>query len=177
MTHGNKKAAMIEPMLYISKTFNDARGWLKKLEPEEALEALDAPHLFDDFYISQSNCNVFRGLHYQKEPYEQWKRMRVISGSIRAFALNTNPKSKRFKRLYTFHLNGELNETLLCPPMHASGFLSLENESTVLMLASGKYNLKAEHVISPKSVKGITLPEDCIISEKDLNGEWLERQN
>ena len=68
---------MIIPKLYKSKYFSDNRGLLIKNSSEE--EADFSQH-FKDTYISISNKNVFRGFHYQKDPFWQEKFFTIRKG-------------------------------------------------------------------------------------------------
>lgn len=169
------KAHSIEPTMYPAKSFADARGWLRKLEPVANSLAFATPTSFNDFYVSRSGRNVFRGLHVQRFPHLQWKFIRIISGAIIAYMLNLDSESEHFKQVYSFQLEAEDGSALLCPPLHGNGFLALSNDTTIAVLSSGEFQPSSELVISPATVAGIDLPADCTISAKDSGGIDLRR--
>ena len=156
--------------MYLAKTFADERGWLKKLEPIPNGLPCTVPTIFDDFYVSRSGKNVFRGLHVQRRPHLQWKFIRIISGAITSYMINLDSESERFKQVYTFQLEAEEGSALLCPPLHGNGFLSLSKDTTIAVLTSGEFQPSSELVISPTTVPEIDLPADCTISTKDNEG-------
>jgi dTDP-4-dehydrorhamnose 3,5-epimerase len=160
----------IEPIQYQAKNFADERGWLRKLEPLANGLPAEVPGRFDDFYVSHSRRHVFRGFHLQRRPHLQWKFIRVISGSIASYMINLDSESDHFKAIYSFELGADDGSAVLCPPLHGNGFLALEDNTTIAVLAAGEFQPASELVISPPSVPGIDLPSDCTLSAKDSSG-------
>ena len=158
------------PFKYQAKTFTDFRGSLNKLEPSKGVpEALfDRP--YRDIYYSISARFTFRGLHWQDGINQQTKIIRVISGAINSYMVNVNRASPNYRAVYSFQLNHSMCEGLLCPPLHANGFLAIEECTIVLVGSDRSYDPASEHSMSPMSIPGIQLPNNVIISAKDLAG-------
>lgn len=160
----------LKPTKYPAKTFDDERGWLKKLEPYVDSDVKLHPLKFDDFYLSLSKRHVFRGFHMQASPHQQIKMIRVVSGSIISYMLNLDPASPSCQALSQFTLTADENAALICPPLHGNGFLALDDDTTIAVLTAGSFVPSSEVVISPQHVPGLQLPADCILSTKDETG-------
>ena len=87
---------------------------------------------FEEDYISISNKNVLRGLHYQIEPMAQGKLITVISGKILDVAVDIRRNSETFAQHTMNELSSNGLDSIWIPPGFAHGFLSLENDSTVV---------------------------------------------
>ena len=87
---------------------------------------------FEEDYISISNMNVLRGLHYQIEPMVQGKLITVISGKILDVAVDIRRNSETFAQHTMNELSSNGLDSIWIPPGFAHGFLSLENDSTVV---------------------------------------------
>ena len=79
-----------------------------------------------------SNKNVLRGLHYQIEPMGQGKLITVISGKILDVAVDIRKNSETFAQHIMNELSSKGLDSIWIPPGFAHGFLSLENDSTVV---------------------------------------------
>ena len=79
-----------------------------------------------------SNKNVLRGLHYQIEPMGQGKLITVISGKILDVAVDIRKNSETFAQHTMNELSSKGLDSIWIPPGFAHGFLSLENDSTVV---------------------------------------------
>ena len=87
---------------------------------------------FEEDYVSQSKKNVLRGLHYQIEPKAQGKLITVIAGRIIDVALDIRTGSETFGKYSMNELKAEEWDSIWIPPGFAHGFLSLDDNSTVL---------------------------------------------
>ena len=79
-----------------------------------------------------SNKNVLRGLHYQIEPMGQEKLITVISGKILDVAVDIRRNSETVAQYTMNELSPNGLDSIWIPPGFAHGFLSLENDSTVV---------------------------------------------
>ena len=151
--------------------FNDNRGhFYRAFDSEIFKNELD-------FQLSQINVcltrdvGTIRGLHFQKEPYQEQKIVRCISGAILDVAVDVRPKSPTYLQHIQLELSAENNLSLLIPKGFAHGYQTLETNSNVLYFTSQIY--------MPEHEKGLRFndPELNIkwsravknVSEKDMN--------
>lgn len=134
---------------------------------------------------SASQKNVFRGLHFQWNPYMA-KLIRLISGSMIDFALDIRKNSPTFGKIVGHKLESnkdqDFNEWVWIPVGFAHGVLFLE-DSIMEYFCTGQWAPETERGISPLSqdidwslcnvdIKN-TLDQikgQLIISDKDLAG-------
>lgn len=158
--------------------------------------------IIKDFEICQINESfskkgVFRGLHFQWNPY-MGKLVRVISGHIIDFFLDIRKGSPTFGKIAGYELKSQSttdhSRWIWIPVGFAHGFLSVEN-STIEYLCTSEYNPKCEAGISPlaedidwslcekklKTKFERMVKKGIIISQKDKNGftlkQWLNNEN
>lgn len=156
------RVGYIEP-----KIFADTRGFFR-----ESLNVSTEPfnsELFVQQNVSYNKDNVFRGMHYQYDN-PQGKLVTVLNGSVIDYIVDLRKWSPNFGIVMAFNLSRDNQRSLWVPPMFAHGFLSLE-EDTIFMynVFENPRVVGDEYSINPKSL-GISLPEDAIVSEKDLLG-------
>ena len=170
----NFEKTSIEGVIHIKPDkFHDERGWLcesynKKIFIENGIdiEFIQEKHSF-------SKKNVFRGLHYQKTPFQQHKLVRCSYGSIYDVVVDIRPDSPTFGKYEAFTLTSDNSELLYIPHGIAHGFLTLSDEVYFSYMISGEFNKEydtgiffADPIINIRWPKNI---EEFIISEKDKN--------
>lgn len=146
----------MKPRIIDAVYFKDERGTLKK--PSKTLSSFEVR----DIYVSGSKTNVFRGLHYQIDPFQQQKLFTIISGAVDLYVLNP----KNYVEYYKFNMHSNEPTSLHVPSGFATGILSLASNSQVMCLASNYYSPKHEIVISYDNIselKNINLN----VSDKD----------
>lgn len=126
--------------------------------------------------LSISKRGVLRGLHQQKEPYQQDKYIRVIKGKILDVAVCLNKSSRFFGKYIAVELSGNENKAIFISKGYAHGFLALEDDTIVMYKVDGEWNKEAEYgarwddpllMINWNLHKYGLKKEDLIISEKD----------
>ncbi|HCK03471.1 MAG TPA: dTDP-4-dehydrorhamnose 3,5-epimerase [Methylophilaceae bacterium] len=114
---------------------------------------------------------TFRGLHFQKPPFEQAKLVRVLKGSILDIALDLRKESLTYLQHKQFTLTANNFKQLYIPVGFAHGFLTLEDHCEISYKVSNPYNHPSDVSLSVFDEKlGITLPcskEDIALSKKD----------
>ncbi len=139
------------------------------------------PYEFVQDNQSLSQKNVFRGLHFQKFPYEQGKFISVMSGSILDIVADIREESLTYGKVAYVHLSANQYDSLWIPPGFAHGFLSLEDDTRVFYKVSKEYS--KEHEVSLSYLDpllAIQLPiakDKIIISEKDEKAIFLNTMN
>jgi dTDP-4-dehydrorhamnose 3,5-epimerase len=149
-------------------TFEDFRGSFTPLKlsskPEHVKE-------WDQINVSvNKKRGTFRGMHYQSVNPQQ-KYIKVVTGSIIDYLYHLETK-----HVLSFQLNNE--REIFVPKDYAHGFLTLEDDTTVVYLTEGKYDPQNEHSIPFTNLLHIKdnvlryfKQEEIIITEKDLLGK------
>ena len=102
-----------------------------------------------DFHALQENESksykgVFRGLHFQKPPYEQAKLVRVLSGFVFDFAVDIRKDSKTFGNWTGAFLSDGNKDQFFVPRGFAHGFLVLSDEAVFEYKCDNYYNKESE---------------------------------
>jgi len=126
------------------------------------------------YSISISKKNVLRGLHYQYMP-PMGKQINLIKGEILDCIVDLRIDSPLYGTHEIIHCTPEKNNSIYVQPGFAHGFLSLEDDTTILYFQTGLYNPQCEGSIDPFDKKlninwGIN-KEECILSDKDKSAE------
>jgi dTDP-4-dehydrorhamnose 3,5-epimerase len=153
--------------------FSDERGLFVKLADKRLTEirAYDQRQLN---YVLNKKKFTCRGLHYQKNDYAESKIFRALTGSILVVAFNVQPQSSQFKKTFSKIIDRpEL--ALWVPRGFATGYCTLEENTTVLYSSDNDYHPEAEAGIrwNDPSLRIRNLPHaDLVISEKDT--VWMD---
>ena len=92
-----------------------------------------------DIFFSRSQKNVIRGMHFQRPPYEALKLVSVIQGKVLDVVLDLRKSSPTYLKYQTFELSSSVPQGLIIPAGVAHGFLSLENNSTMVYCTTREY--------------------------------------
>jgi len=154
----------------------DARGFFSEIysQPAFAEAGLDAPFVQDNLGLSAKG--IFRGLHYQLEPFAMGKLVRAIRGAVFDVVVDLRAGSPTFGQWLGVTLTEENHLALWAPPGFAHGFLTLEDQTL--------FHYKCTQVHTPgaeRSVRyddpaiGIQLPmPPALLSEKDAKAPLLK---
>ena len=147
----------------------DERGTFSELYKKSDYRRIGIWDHFVQENISVSKKGVLRGLHYQKEPFEQAKLVRCSRGAIYDVAVDMRPKSKTYMQGHGETLTAHNRLQLFIPKGFAHGFLALE-DSEVIYKCTVEYCKDHEEVLAYNTQSlGILWPEvgEIIQSEKD----------
>ncbi len=118
---------------------------------------------------SQSKKYVFRGMHFQRDPFPQKKVIQVLSGTIIDIVINMDINSVDYGRVFERIIKAEDGELFYIPGYYAHGFLAL-TDVEFQYITLGKYSYESEMSISLPSnyfeSKGLSSTE-FILSDKD----------
>ena len=149
----------IEGLLLLEpKVFEDERGhFFESFNEAEMLEyGIKGPFIQDNQSVNHKN--VLRGLHFQKDPNQQGKLVRVVKGSVIDVVVDIRKESKTFGKHFSVELNGKEKIMLWIPAGFAHGFVSLEDDTVFLYKVTEYYRPIAESGI--------------IYSDIELNIDW-----
>lgn len=147
------------------KVIGDDRGWFSEtyVEREFFNNELNI-HIVQENH-SKSKAGVFRGLHYQRWPYEQGKLVRVLKGRLIDYFMDIRKSSPTFGLIsnYTLTAGGPM---LWIPRGFAHGVYILEDDTELLYKVDNVYAPLHECGIKATSVIN-GLPTNIQFSEKD----------
>ncbi|MDG1693893.1 MAG: dTDP-4-dehydrorhamnose 3,5-epimerase [Porticoccaceae bacterium] len=115
------------------------------------------------------NAGTLRGMHYQKNPYQETKLIRCIRGSIYDVVIDLRKDSPSYGDWYGVELNDKNRTALMVPKDFAHGFITLQDDTEVMYLVSQSYVPGAEMGIRWNDPRfAISWPvEPTVISSKD----------
>ncbi len=157
----------------------DERGFLSETFTIKSLEKLK---IFDTFVQDNHSHSkekyTFRGLHFQRPPFNQAKLVRVLKGSILDIFLDLRKNSPTYLQHHMIEISEKKFNQVYIPSGFAHGFLTLEEDCEIFYKTSNYYS--HEHDMSlayfDESLN-ISLPctlAEMTLSEKDKNGMKLE---
>lgn len=139
---GLEDVLLIHPDLY-----KDDRGYFYEVFNEKEFnEKTDNKYNFHALQENESkSCKgVFRGLHFQKPPYEQAKLVRVLKGSVVDFAVDIRKDSPTFGKGGLAWLTEENKCQFFIPRGFAHGFFVLSDEAVFEYKCDNFYNKDSE---------------------------------
>ena len=161
------------PFLIEHKTFGDHRG-------NFCGSPIDMPKdkRLDKKWV-QVNTSIsidtftLRGLHFQLEPFQQSKYLKVIYGKIINFVLCVDQTRPDYGSVYSFEIDKD--HAVMVPQGFANGLLTLEPNTVIQYFVDNNYKPEYERSILYSSVPQIDVLvnkyiNDPIISDKDLKG-------
>ena len=93
---------------------------------------------------SKSSKGVFRGLHFQKPPYEQAKLVRVLKGSVVDYAVDIRKDSPTFGKCVFACLTEDNRQQFFIPRGFAHGFLVLSDIAVFEYKCDNYYDKESE---------------------------------
>ena len=172
-----EKLELPEVIVISPNSIKDERGeffesYNKKMF--EKITNLKKDFVQDNYSISKKN--VLRGLHYQIEPYEQGKLVKVVKGEIFDVAIDIRKGSPTYKKYVSRILSEDNREQLWIPNGFAHGFLVLSEIAEVSYKCTDYYSKESERSIiwNDKSIN-ISWPISGkpILSKKDTEAKEL----
>ena len=161
------------PFLIEHKTFGDHRG-------NFCGSPIDMPKdkRLDKKWV-QVNTSIsidtftLRGLHFQLEPFQQSKYLKVIYGKIINFVLCVDQTRPDYGTVYSFEIDKD--HAVMVPRGFANGLLTLEPNTVIQYFVDNNYKPEYERSILYSSVPQIDVLvnkyiNDPIISDQDFKG-------
>lgn len=165
-------------LVFEPKVFEDSRGYFFEAYNETIFRQQGIALQFVQDNQSKSSYGVIRGLHYQLNPFAQFKLVRVLEGSILDVAVDIRKGSPTFGKYFSIELSAENKKQLLIPAGFAHGFSVLSDTAVVLYKCDAFYNKENEAGIryNDPSLKidwKIEAGKE-LVSEKDLQQPLFE---
>ena len=89
-----------------------------------------------------------RGLHFQKQPFQETKIISCISGSIFDVALDIRLNSSTFLKRRERYISAKNHQSLIIPEGFAHGFQALEPDTILLYLHTKEYVSESEGILN-----------------------------
>jgi dTDP-4-dehydrorhamnose 3,5-epimerase len=160
------------PLIIVPKRHADSRGWFGETFHDKRLRDLGIACTFVQENQSRSTRRgTLRGFHFQRPPAAQAKLISVLHGSILDVAVDIRRNSPTYGRYVSADLSSDNGKQLFVPTGFAHGFVTLEDDVSVLYKVSDYYAPSGEggirfddpDVAFPWPLQGA----DVILSEKD----------
>ncbi len=162
---------IIEP-----KVFCDARGYSCEMFSSADLKAVGIDCKFVLDYQSYSKKKgTLRGIHFQNAPSAQAKIMRVLTGSLRDVVVDLRKNSPNYGKWTSIVLSASDFKQIFIPRGFGHGFVTLEDNTTVLYKLDDYYNSETARTIrwnDPEIAIDWQIDKP-IISERDANAVSL----
>lgn len=153
----------------------DERGFFARTWDQKKFNEIGLNSEISQCSISfNKKIGTLRGMHYQKEPYQEVKIVHCTKGKIFDVIIDLRKDSETFNDWFGLELSLENHKILYVPKGFAHGFQTLENNTEVF------YQISTEHM--PEYSRGklwndpmFNIPwpiRPPIISEKDL--QWIQ---
>ncbi|MFM8454861.1 MAG: dTDP-4-dehydrorhamnose 3,5-epimerase [Gammaproteobacteria bacterium] len=148
----------------------DERGSFSRLFCQKTLKESGVLHTITQINLSQnSHKNTLRGLHYQKEPHQEFKYVYCLSGKIFDVMVDLRQDSATYGQYESIILSGAEPRALFIPAGCAHGFQTLEDNSNLLYLMGANYLPEAASGIHWKS-SDLNIPwplQNPLVSDQD----------
>ena len=127
-------------MIIAPKRHADNRGWFSEIFHDGRLRDLGIICAFVQENLSSSNRRgTLRGFHFQEPPAAQAKLISVLHGRILDVAVDIRRNSPTFGRYVSVDLSSDNGKQLFVPIGFAHGFVTLEDEVSVMYKVSDYY--------------------------------------
>jgi len=170
--------SLVDAYVVRSLAHEDERGYFARIRCTQEFMAQGLPTDFVQTNLSYNRSTAtFRGLHYQIPPSIEGKLVRCIAGAIDDVIVDLRPNSQTFLKHEWFQLSANELSALYVPPGFAHGFLTLDDNTTVMYDMSDYYQPELARGIRwsdpmlkikmPREIR-IIKPQDVDYSNLDL---------
>ncbi len=126
---------LIQPL-----ALKDDRGDFVKIFNTEWYLKMNIPFIGMEEYYSISKKNVIRGMHFQKPPHDYTKIVHCIKGRALDVVLDLRKGSNTYGMCKSFEISSKNKKIVYIPSGFAHGFMSLEDDTTILYKVSSVHS-------------------------------------
>jgi dTDP-4-dehydrorhamnose 3,5-epimerase len=128
------------PLVIVPKRHADSRGWFSETFHDKRLRNLGIACTFvQDNQSRSTRRGTLRGFHFQKPPAAQAKLISVLHGRILDVAVDIRRNSPTYGKYVSADLSSDNGKQLFVPTGFAHGFVTLEDDVSVLYKVSDYY--------------------------------------
>ena len=154
--------------------YSDNRGLFSKFYSEEEFDRHGINMDVKEQFYTTSKKNVIRGMHFQIPPYHHDKLVTCVSGSVIDVVLDLRKSSASYGKFESFKLDSENKSIIYIPKGFAHGFLSNEENTSMMYAVSSIHSPDHDQGILWNSFGFDWQCKDPIISERDKNHVLFE---
>ncbi len=141
------------------------------------LHDLDMKFVQDSISFSKKRGTI-RGMHFQREPFEQAKLVTCLQGGIEDYFIDLRSDSKTFGKYGKIAITQENYKTIFIPRGFAHGFITTSDSTLVFYKLDNNYHPESEETIAWDDTDLSLIWPDMEIyslSSKDLLGKsWKD---
>jgi len=152
-------------------TYPDLRGRLFKAYTAADKEIFPIPFDTYEHFFTESNLNVFRGMHFQGDPHAVSKIVSIVRGKATDFLFDMRENSKTFGNLQIIDLYELDPVSIYIPTGVAHGYLALQDKTIISYKMDGPFCANCDGGFSGEII-GNFLPvpfSESIQSVRDLS--------
>lgn len=144
-----KKTKFLNVKILSSSKKRDHRGYFHRIYCSDFLKKKKIP-----FKLCQSNISynkkkgTLRGLHYQTGKKKETKIITCIKGSAQFYVLDVNKNSKNYMNYLKVKLSEKNENIIYVPKGFATGFQTLEKDTTIIYFIDNSYSKEHSRVIT-----------------------------
>ena len=152
-----------------TRLFHDHRGTLAKTYHAQEWNRAGIPEDFVESFVTISDRNVLRGLHFQLPPVDHAKVVWCITGKVFDVAVDLRRDSPSYARHIAVELDSQSGDGICIASGYAHGFCVLEAPATLLYMTTSLHDPECDTGIHWNSC-GIRWPlQQPVVSEKDVS--------
>ena len=149
---------------------NDHRGYFSRsfCSDEFKKNGLESNMVQSNISFSR-NKHTLRGMHFQKNGFEEAKLIRCLKGEIQDTIIDLRQESETYMQTFSINLNERSHQMIYVPKKFAHGFITLTENTEVFYQVSAYYSKKNEGGIrwNDPSFNFDWPTQNPIVSEKD----------
>lgn len=139
----------IEGLIVIKpRIFEDERGYFLESFKESFIQDNFSDTSFIQDNESKSIFGVLRGLHFQVQPFEQAKLVRVVTGEVLDVAVDLRKNSPTYGKWESIILSEANKKQFFIPRGFAHGFAVLSKEAIINYKVDNIYSKEHERIIA-----------------------------
>jgi dTDP-4-dehydrorhamnose 3,5-epimerase len=136
-------------LLITRKVISDHRGYLERLFcTTEFAPFLDGRSIVQINHTQTRNAGAARGMHFQREPYQETKIVSCLRGEVFDVAVDLRNGSATFGNWYGAVLSADNHSSLYIPEGFAHGFQTLCSDCEMLYFHTAPYSAEAEGAVN-----------------------------
>jgi dTDP-4-dehydrorhamnose 3,5-epimerase-like enzyme len=120
-------------------SYPDTRGRLFKAYSSANVAILPSPFETYEHFFTESQINVFRGMHFQGDPHPVSKIISIVQGTALDFLFDLRSSSATFRNLQIINLDATSPSSIFIPTGVAHGYLATTEKTIISYRMSGPF--------------------------------------